>query len=176
MKTWIVATLVIGFVCYSVVGDPARNIAAKRFFHVLVTGREYKEEKCGKTLSYTGKAFAINSRVLVSSRHVLKDTGHWCNKGVFGGPVVPERTVTLSWMSDYTIGAQPFTWSEFYAGEAAGDAASLRVPQGEITDFVAFDLNTCEIETSEKYLALVVHGPPEREDSIRKPVIGRTHS
>ena len=139
MKPWIVASLAIGVVCYSGIGEPAKNIAENRFFHVSVTGREYKEEKCGEKRSYAGKAFAINSRMLVTSRHILKDTEHWCNKGTPGGPVVPARTVTLSWMSDYTIGAQPLMSSEFYAAEAAGDALSLKVPQGTLTDFVAFD-------------------------------------
>ena len=172
MKSWIIVSIIFGVVCHSAIGEPARNRAVNRFFHVSVTGREYKGEECsGTSKSYAGKAFAINSGVLVTSRHVLKDTEHWCNRGAPGGPVVPERTVTLSWMSDYTIGAQPLTSSEFYAGEAAGDAVLLKVPQGHTTDFMAFDLNTCEIGPSDDYFALVVDGRPEREDSISKPVL-----
>ena len=153
--------------------DAAREVAKGRFFHVSVEGAPMDTSADDpRTRRLDGKAFAVAPKVLITAGHVVEDMGFWKNKGAPGGVAIPDREVTVSWMEDYGAGEEPRSSSDFYVTSSTidtVDAASLTFTQSVPTKWEPFELNTGEIDSGDRYRALLSIGAPGDADSIDEP-------
>ena len=177
MTRTIVALVALTITVHVGICDEAQDLARNRLLHVSVEGVAASDSSTTSppTTQLAGKAFAIAPGVLVTAAHVVEDLRFWRNKGTPGGVAVPDREVTVSWMSDYEMGAEPKSSSEFYVTSSAvgtADVAILVVPQSVRATLEPFPLSAEPIDKAkDKYRVLLVRDQPSSSDSIEKPEI-----